>query len=489
MLATLRSLGITPDFVIHHKYPPYLGDAGLLQYATTWAADTADLRQQLNDYLGTATASGVELICTETNGPITNNKNGVQSTSLITGLYYADSLGQILQTEFKGCTWWNLRNGRETMALDPSLYAWRAYRDGGMMSGTPAPSDRYPASYVAKVTNQFAGGGDTIVSASSNYQRLAAYAAKRADGSVSVLVINKHATATLSGLITVAGLTPADHAVAYAYGIAQDEAARTGVGSPDIAQTTIAGVSSSFTRSFPPYSVTVLSLKPALAVTTTTLGGAAAGVAYAQALSATGGAGGSITWTVASGALPPGLALGGAALAGTPTATGTYSFTLQAADSIGNLATQSLTVSVANVPFASWVAQNFTPGQQANPGISAPTADPDHDGLSNLIEFALNRSPFTPNAPLVSTIETDPADQQSYLTLTYTRRKPPRDVTYHIDISSDLATWTEDPAQVHEISATDDGNGLTETVKVRSATPVQAAGFQRQFLRLRVTQP
>ncbi|MEI6862356.1 MAG: alpha-L-arabinofuranosidase, partial [Verrucomicrobiota bacterium] len=73
MLATLKSLGVTPDFAIHHRYPPNLGDAGLLQQATTWAADTANLRQQLNDYLGTSTASAVELVCTETNGPITNN--------------------------------------------------------------------------------------------------------------------------------------------------------------------------------------------------------------------------------------------------------------------------------------------------------------------------------------------------------------------------------------------------------------------------------
>lgn len=488
MLATLRSLGITPDFAIHHKYPPFLGDAGLLQYATTWAADAADLRQQLNDYLGTATASGVELVCTETNGPITNN-NGIQSTSLITGLYYADSLGQILQTEFNGCTWWNLRNGRTTMPLDPSLYAWRTYRDGGMMSGTPAATDRYPASYVAKVTNRFAAGGDTVVSSGSNYQRLASYAARRTDGSLSVLVINKHATATLSGLITVTGLTPASRAVAYAYGIAQDEAARTGVGSPDITQTTISGVGASFTRSFPPYSVTVLSLKPALAVTTSTLGGATVGAAYAQALAAAGGAAGNLTWTVASGTLPPGLTLAGASLAGTSTSAGTYGFTLQAADAIGNVATQSLTISVANVPFPIWVAQHFSPGQQADPAVSDPTADPDHDGLSNLMEFALNRSPFAPDTPLVSTIEIDPNDQQPYFTFTYTRRKVSRDITYHLEVSSDLATWIEDSAQVQEISATDDGNGLTETVKVRLASPVPATGPQGQFLRLRVTQP
>jgi len=83
------------------------------------------------------------------------------------------------------------------------------------------------------------------------------------------MVINKHPTATLSGSIALGGFTPAAVAAVYSYGITQDNAARTGVGSVDIAQSSINNASSSFTYSFPPYSVTVLSLDPPVSITTT----------------------------------------------------------------------------------------------------------------------------------------------------------------------------------------------------------------------------
>ncbi len=492
MLATLKTLGVTPDFVIYHKYGSYLGDAGLLQQARTWTSDATNLRQQLTDYLGSAPGAGVELVCTETNGPITNN-NGVQSVSLVTGLYYADSLGQLLQTEFKGCMWWDLRNGQTPTTLDPTLYAWRAYSDNGMVSGTPTATDRYPTSYVAKVTSHFAAGGDTIVASGSDSPLLSAFAARRADGSVSLMVINKHPTANLISSVAVANTALAPVAVAYAYGIPQDTAALTGVGSPDITQSTITNAGAAFTKLFPPYSVTVISLKPALVVTTATLAPAASmGSPYSQVISASGGATGGYTWALIGGALPPGIQLNNdGSLTGNPIAAGTYSFTIQAADPIGNFASQSFTQTIANLPFAVWLSQYYNSAQMANSAISGPAADPNATGLPNLLAFALNRSPLvTANVPaLPSTIAVDPADQNRYLTLTYTRRLPPRDISYHLDSSTDLHNWTNDSALVQETSATDDGNGITETVQARFVTPVAPATPPNIFLRLRVTQP
>jgi len=51
--------------------------------------------------------------------------------------------------------------------------------------------------------------------------------------------------------------------------------------------------------------------------------------------------------TVSSGALPPGLALGGFEISGTPTASGTYSFSLSDVDSLGVSATQSYQIAVS----------------------------------------------------------------------------------------------------------------------------------------------
>jgi uncharacterized repeat protein (TIGR01451 family) len=55
------------------------------------------------------------------------------------------------------------------------------------------------------------------------------------------------------------------------------------------------------------------------------------------------------TWTVVSGTLPPGLSLSSAgAITGTPTAPGTYNFTMQLVDSTGLTATQAQTITIAS---------------------------------------------------------------------------------------------------------------------------------------------
>jgi hypothetical protein len=78
-------------------------------------------------------------------------------------------------------------------------------------------------------------------------------------------------------------------------------------------------------------------LKIALNVPNAPLAAGTTGVPYNQTLSAV-GARGPVTWTVASGALPPGLAITNGALTGTPTEKGKFAFTLQAADPASNSA-------------------------------------------------------------------------------------------------------------------------------------------------------
>ncbi|MBU6401449.1 MAG: alpha-L-arabinofuranosidase [Verrucomicrobia bacterium] len=260
LLTTLKHLGVMPDFVIYHRYPQNAGgesDAGLLQSSRTWANDAADLRQQLTDYLGAA-AAGVELVCTENNS--VSSGPGKQTTSLVNGLFLADSFGEILQTEFNAYLWWDLRNGRDTNNnLSTSLYGWRPYGDYGIIDGAASP---YPTYYVGKLLKYFARGGDRIVSATTDYQLLAAYAAWRSNGSLSLLVINKSSLTNLNARINLGAYQPDANATIYSYGIPQDDAAETGLGSPDLAQSNFAGVAADFGFSFPPYAVTVISLAP-----------------------------------------------------------------------------------------------------------------------------------------------------------------------------------------------------------------------------------
>src|SRR5262249_22461366 len=76
------------------------------------------------------------------------------------------------------------------------------------------------------------------------------------------------------------------------------------------------------------------------------MSGGEVGVAYTANLGASGGAS-PYTWTLDSGALPGGLPLGSAgSVTGTPTAAGTFGFTVKATDSQNQYTTQGASIKV-----------------------------------------------------------------------------------------------------------------------------------------------
>ncbi|MEK7866544.1 MAG: Ig domain-containing protein, partial [Planctomycetota bacterium] len=84
-----------------------------------------------------------------------------------------------------------------------------------------------------------------------------------------------------------------------------------------------------------------------LNITTTSLPNGQVGAAYSRTLAATGGTT-PYTWSLSSGSLPTGLALNAStgAITGTPTATGTSSFTVRANDSASRSDTQALSITI-----------------------------------------------------------------------------------------------------------------------------------------------
>ena len=268
LLATLRSLGVMPDFMIHHVYPEWTdasspagadSDQFLMQCSTNWAADAANLRQQVSDYAGAAGA-GIKLLCTENNAD--SGAQGKQSTSLVDGVYYADSRGQLMKTEFNSYVWWDFRNGSETDGwFDPSLYGWRTYGDLGMVNGA---STRLPAFYAAKLMQYFAQGGDTILASASDYTWLSIYAAQKTSGALSLLVLNKDTTTNFNAQIALTDYSPAASATVRSFGIPQDEAARTNgpAAAQDIATNVFTGAATTFNYNFPALSLTLFTLSP-----------------------------------------------------------------------------------------------------------------------------------------------------------------------------------------------------------------------------------
>jgi Putative Ig domain len=95
------------------------------------------------------------------------------------------------------------------------------------------------------------------------------------------------------------------------------------------------------------FTINVVAPRP-VSISTATLPPAARGQAYQVNLAADGGLPGYL-WAVSSGTLPPGIRLtgnAGNAIAGTPTTTGTYTFTVRATDSRGTTGDRTFTLTV-----------------------------------------------------------------------------------------------------------------------------------------------
>ena len=60
-------------------------------------------------------------------------------------------------------------------------------------------------------------------------------------------------------------------------------------------------------------------------------------------------------------------------------------------------------------------------------------------------------------------------------------------VTYHVETGTTLVVWSAGHPFVEPFSVIDDGNGITETVEIRSETPISL--LPGEFLRLILSAP
>jgi len=129
-----------------------------------------------------------------------------------------------------------------------------------------------------------------------------------------------------------------------------------------------------------------------------------------------------------------------------------------------------------------WIASHFTPAQRLDSAKSALLSDSDGDGRPNLLEYALGSDPsIADGAPAVGGM-LESANGR-HCTLTFTRPLGLTDVTYAVEVSEDLQTWSRDTSQVS--LAQSSLSGANETVTYKTTAPLPASG--RRFLRLAVT--
>src|ERR1035437_1534712 len=120
------------------------------------------------------------------------------------------------------------------------------------------------------------------------------------------------------------------------------------------------------------YSVTVAAATVPLSITTQApLPSGGVGVSYTQAFAATGGTS-PYQWSISTGTAPTGLTLSATgSLTGTPTAAGTFNFTIQVVDAAKAKATQAFTIKIAPAPLV--ITTTSLPGGTVGTSYTATT--------------------------------------------------------------------------------------------------------------------
>ena len=131
---------------------------------------------------------------------------------------------------------------------------------------------------------------------------------------------------------------------------------------------------------------------------------------------------------------------------------------------------------VSNNPFDSWI-NGFA--SLTNPADKTATADPDYDGLANVVEFVLNGNPANGAITNLPTLTAS----GSNLVFTYTRRDDSESLNPVVEFDADLSgVWTTavDGSNCTIVVTENDANPDTVTVTI----PKQANA--KLFARLKV---
>ena len=140
---------------------------------------------------------------------------------------------------------------------------------------------------------------------------------------------------------------------------------------------------------------------------------------------------------------------------------------------------RSLTAIFQALTFGNWAASQFTAAELANPAISGDAAEPNRDGIPNLLKYALNSGRTVSDRSVLPRVTVE----GGYLTLTYAQNSAATDLTFIVEVSPDLINWSSGAAYTTS-PAVVGSDAQTQTVKVSDLTP--ASPGNERFIRLRV---
>jgi hypothetical protein len=90
--------------------------------------------------------------------------------------------------------------------------------------------------------------------------------------------------------------------------------------------------------------------------------------------------------------------------------------------------------------YADWEMQTFTSTELTNSVYEGPLADPDDDGVPNIVEFAVGGNPLVPDAGFAQ-LQAVPVASGEFA-VEYRQRKDLADVSAVLENSSNLLNWS-----------------------------------------------
>jgi hypothetical protein len=133
-----------------------------------------------------------------------------------------------------------------------------------------------------------------------------------------------------------------------------------------------------------------------------------------------------------------------------------------------------------------WRAWLWDPTSASNDAISGPAADPDGDGLSNFVEYALGLDPQRSEPTRRPHAAMENSGGLNYLTLQFTLSSSAIEAAVTFQVSGNLVDWLAGPPATALLWETQNIDGTT-TRKFRDTAPVEATPYH--FLRLGVSTP
>jgi hypothetical protein len=252
------------DFVIVHWYPQNPGsesDANLLAAPHSGIgggpgipAMMSKVKALISQYAG-SNAANIQVFVTEMNS--VSYDPGKQTVGVVNALFIADGITTWLENGVANVDVWDLHNGSTNGNTSSSLFGSATFGDYGILSnassGEPALDTPFPTYYGMQMLASLGKPGDKLVTTGSSNSLLSTHAALRANGDLTLLLVNKDPTNTTTANVAVSGFVPASTGTVQTYGKTSSAITSSGA----------SGLGSSFSIAAAPYSLTTVVLTPA----------------------------------------------------------------------------------------------------------------------------------------------------------------------------------------------------------------------------------